>query len=477
MIEISINSETSSEHLLIVRRLLRFLDDDTPNIEAGEEFTIRGVEYKILDTIVRRQRERDSQTYTYEVMAPSEVVGKGSFSTVTNVRGVLEIQDDDSLIFKAKDDEKKRVAKVYNGRSKFYDVMDEYKRTKEIKHLKTKKPILIDFLGKKQIVAFQRKQPGIELYEFLKNLSAYSLKARLDLSIALLIALKEQVHAYKLLHRDLKPQNIMVLYNKQTKQFNVRIIDMNLSCSSIKPDGRAVGTQAYMPKEAWYGKHDESSDVFSMALVIGLLFNANPPQHISYHSSSDYSVCECSECNKTNSVSSPGPHKSVSLSRKESSEEKDKISTLSSCDCSQCKQPKSTDILILEGQSECSEFSSLKHLPSDDSKNSAGYSCSCYDCHVSFKTSQFDDCYDFDGLLSKFIHINPKVKTELLKLLKNMTAEDPKSRPGIDEALERLIAIKQNVSFSFDGYSVFSHQKKELLGRESTPRKVMSLNR
>ena len=85
-----------------------------------------------------------------------------------------------------------------------------------------------------------------------------------------------KLHAHQLLHRDVKPANIMRL-----KDGTIKVIDLGLAADNVA--GRQMshvgaGTQGYMPPEQQYGDEslNERSDIFSAGRVLKDLLRALP---------------------------------------------------------------------------------------------------------------------------------------------------------------------------------------------------------
>jgi serine/threonine-protein kinase len=106
----------------------------------------------------------------------------------------------------------------------------------------------------------------------------------LDIAVQLADALA-YAHANGVLHRDIKPQNVML-----TPEGRVKLMDFGLAKPSDKPDdqqetraaltqhGEFFGTIAYMSPEQLDGlPADERSDIFSLGLTLYALFAGRHP--------------------------------------------------------------------------------------------------------------------------------------------------------------------------------------------------------
>ena len=106
-----------------------------------------------------------------------------------------------------------------------------------------------------------------------------SIRRALDLVIALAEAL-EYAHSQKVIHRDIKPNNILV-----DMDGNPQITDFGLakrldSGTKFTQTGSAIGTPAYMSPEQAAGESnriDQRSDVYSLGAVLFELVTGQPP--------------------------------------------------------------------------------------------------------------------------------------------------------------------------------------------------------
>lgn len=116
---------------------------------------------------------------------------------------------------------------------------------------------------------------GLALDEHLRERADLSLEARLDLIIQLCTGL-EVAHAEGVVHRDVKPTNIMVQGDGRLK-----ILDFGLArlhTSTLTANGAVVGSSGYMSPEQAEGRRvDERSDIFSAAAVGYLILSGRAP--------------------------------------------------------------------------------------------------------------------------------------------------------------------------------------------------------
>jgi serine/threonine protein kinase len=117
---------------------------------------------------------------------------------------------------------------------------------------------------------------GLDLSEILKGGS------RLPWRIAATITLEvarglEAIHAEGTLHRDLKPQNLLV-----GRRGEVKITDFGLALdatgSALTQPGIAVGTPPYMPPEQLRGERvDPRADLFALGCVLYEMLSGHTP--------------------------------------------------------------------------------------------------------------------------------------------------------------------------------------------------------
>jgi serine/threonine-protein kinase len=99
----------------------------------------------------------------------------------------------------------------------------------------------------------------------------------------------EHAHANKLVHRDLKPDNIMLSRRNRDDHIIVHIVDFGIAKLTIDEQnaslskgltqtGMIVGTPLYMsPEQARAGDVDKRSDIYSMGCLMYFTLSGQPP--------------------------------------------------------------------------------------------------------------------------------------------------------------------------------------------------------
>jgi len=109
--------------------------------------------------------------------------------------------------------------------------------------------------------------PGEDLKSFMKRSKQLSILTAVSLAKQVCEGLVE-AHRLGVVHRDLKPQNIMV-----DREGNVRIMDFGIARmmkdSALTEEGAIIGTPDYMSPEQVDGKEaDQRADLYSLGVII-----------------------------------------------------------------------------------------------------------------------------------------------------------------------------------------------------------------
>ena len=119
--------------------------------------------------------------------------------------------------------------------------------------------------------------PGITLRAILDKKGALALAPGLQIAKQLCRGLTA-VHEAGIIHRDIKPPNIMVLPNGVVKLMDFGIARATEGADPATQGGQAVGTPCYMsPEQAVGGELDARSDIYSVGVVLYELFAGTRP--------------------------------------------------------------------------------------------------------------------------------------------------------------------------------------------------------
>ncbi|MCW8397961.1 protein kinase [Legionella sp. PATHC038] len=181
--------------------------------KPNEVFTYNGTSYTFQQPVFARKRKNPAQGYAYEMLSTKRL-GAGEYGSVYRISCTMS--QGKTNTFQAKD--KHRVVKFLDP----HHALNEYEVARYAAHLHIKAPT--------QHYLVMKEMPGETLFSFLSKY-ALSRQEKLDLSIALAYAIKEQLIDIKIIHRDLHGGNILIKYDPQSSQnpFIVNIIDYGIA--------------------------------------------------------------------------------------------------------------------------------------------------------------------------------------------------------------------------------------------------------
>jgi len=118
---------------------------------------------------------------------------------------------------------------------------------------------------------------GMSLQDLLAHGKALPMEGIIRLYDQVCSAL-DQAHAHQIVHRDMKPANIMILENGTVKVTDFGIARLLSAGTGMTRVGQVVGTPSYMSPEQVRGLPvDGRSDIFSLGVILYLLLTGKKP--------------------------------------------------------------------------------------------------------------------------------------------------------------------------------------------------------
>ena len=119
---------------------------------------------------------------------------------------------------------------------------------------------------------------GKTLHEIIQSRKQLGVKQVLGISIAIADAI-EAINRSNLVHRDIKPDNIMLTPHGEVKLCDLGLAKEMKAAQNITQPGITHGTPHYMSPEQAQGKDniDSRSDMYSLGCTIYKLLTGNPP--------------------------------------------------------------------------------------------------------------------------------------------------------------------------------------------------------
>jgi serine/threonine protein kinase len=207
----------------------------------------------------------------YEVV-DTDLFSIGTYSKYYRCRFKLSIDDKGNLQIKERKPGRVRLVKeqniIFNDEYLLDEISSEAAAMmdSDIFH---SKPLVVD--GDKTYI-IMRELPGITLSSLIKE-NNLTIQERYNLSLALLNALKMQIHDKGYIHRDIKPDNILVYMNGD--QFEIYIIDFGfISKTNAKPtDCRGSPQFAASECSSELYVKNEKTDIYALGIVFKFLWH------------------------------------------------------------------------------------------------------------------------------------------------------------------------------------------------------------
>lgn len=270
------NLESDPQHKALLLRMLRKTGDNRSAWGEGKWYKVKYHNAKVkvsLDhTVIKRLSKKGG--YRYEVI-DNTPLGKGGFGTAYPVTMTFKIEET-KLITKLKPPGKRRVVKVIahkNSKGVIDDVIAEYTMSNMTPHLSPKFPVMYKDL---LFITFRRIE-GTDLFNIINDdiskRRTLTLEQRFQLTIGLMEALQTQVFDPGLIHRDFKPENIIVDLHANS----IGAIDYGLAkIGEERTDKETVGSAVYAAPEVFFDLGtNRLSDVYSLGRILGLIWRNN----------------------------------------------------------------------------------------------------------------------------------------------------------------------------------------------------------
>ena len=185
------------------------------------------------------------------------------------------------VVYKARDPMLDRMVAVKTILMAGGDKEDEqrfYQEAKAAGGLNHPNIITIFDIGKAENVAYMAMEllDGVELRQQMSGGKSVTVEQAIDVGIGVAEGLA-YAHAYGVVHRDVKPSNIMILRDKRIKIMDFGIARMRESDIRTQT-GMVLGSPRYMSPEQALGKRvDTRSDIFSLGVIIYEMIAGRPP--------------------------------------------------------------------------------------------------------------------------------------------------------------------------------------------------------
>lgn len=116
---------------------------------------------------------------------------------------------------------------------------------------------------------------GITLKQYMEKKGVLNWRETLHFSMQIAKAL-EHAHSRGIIHRDIKPHNVMILKNGSAKVADFGIARMMSSTNTLTKE--ALGSVHYIsPEQAKGGRVDNRSDIYSLGVVMYEMMTGRPP--------------------------------------------------------------------------------------------------------------------------------------------------------------------------------------------------------
>lgn len=282
------NSDASESYCA----LLSFLDKTNVSTvwhsNEDYEYTYNNDNYQLRfsQSIIKRPRKEGKSGFKFDLFDPGQLPkGKGGYAVVYPIVATFICNDEGKLVLKSG---KKKLVKIqdhvikdWSDPGKVDPVVQEYINLVQAGHLHVKKPVISkngpiekSYLIMEDVDGFTLEQilNPIKRLKIVNEIPRLTVYMRLQLTLAILNAIKSQVFDKNLLHRDIKPGNIIVDLNQNPPR--VKLIDFGFAIEQQRQDYRRLGTRAYRAPESFKNRpeYTTKSDIYSTGRLLSYLW-------------------------------------------------------------------------------------------------------------------------------------------------------------------------------------------------------------
>lgn len=153
--------------------------------------------------------------------------------------------------------------------------LNESRAISMLRHRNIVSVIDFDFEGNLQYIVMEYVD-GITLKDFIRSQKIIPAGIAIKVTMQILSAL-QHAHERGVIHRDIKPQNIMILNDGTIKVMDFGIARIN-KFETITMTDKAIGTVYYISPEQARGEHtDERSDIYSIGVMLYEMLTGEMP--------------------------------------------------------------------------------------------------------------------------------------------------------------------------------------------------------
>ena len=107
------------------------------------------------------------------------------------------------------------------------------------------------------------------LNSLLQNETDLSNRRKFDIACDIAAGMA-RIHEHQFIHRDIRPDNILIDNN-----YTAKIGDMGIAKLINTDKNTLIGCRSFMPPEFYSGKYDQKLDVFTFGLTLNIIFNGS----------------------------------------------------------------------------------------------------------------------------------------------------------------------------------------------------------